>query len=494
MLNSLDYELPPTLSIRARAEDGKGGAVESAITIPVGNVIEDLDGDGVEDFYDPDDDGDGFSDLVELAYPSDPNDPNSLATQNPYDLEALNDFIIIKDQPQGTVIGGFAAKEPDGESVSFSLSDGNDSSTVLVDANGTLKVGNASAQLETGVVKIMIKASDPWGAFVEKEFEVMVFSNPADAVTGYLPLEESVPVGTEVGSFATVEEENASSYSYDQVLVGGVGDAAFEISPDGLLKVAQTLDYETVSTMFVGVRVTDAGGDMRVQYFGVNLINETKPVIDAFAPVASSNTEIRMSGEILDTGSIAGVSEVGFLISNSPILEFNQTGVSKVAVNLDGNGTTFQWSHQILNHEKIYFRAYGESLEGVALSLEETFLPDPGFQPTADLNAIKITDKSGWWESPWFGTFYGDSENGWIYHSSLGWAYAIQSPVRGVWLWCNELDWLWTDQQVHPFFYSISKANWFYMAVESSDSTLFFDYLNNDWFLRRPDSTEPKRK
>ena len=35
------------------------------------NVVEDLDGNGIEDLYDEDDDGDGFTDEEEIAYPSD---------------------------------------------------------------------------------------------------------------------------------------------------------------------------------------------------------------------------------------------------------------------------------------------------------------------------------------------------------------------------------------------------------------------------------------
>ena len=47
------------------------------------NVIEDLDEDGIEDFYDSDDDGDGFSDAEEIAYGSDPRDPDSVANTAP---------------------------------------------------------------------------------------------------------------------------------------------------------------------------------------------------------------------------------------------------------------------------------------------------------------------------------------------------------------------------------------------------------------------------
>ena len=46
------------------------------------NEIEDLDGDGVEDF-DTDDDGDGFSDKVENAYGSNLLDKQSVANAYP---------------------------------------------------------------------------------------------------------------------------------------------------------------------------------------------------------------------------------------------------------------------------------------------------------------------------------------------------------------------------------------------------------------------------
>ena len=41
------------------------------------NVIEDLDQDGLEDYFDADDDGDGYADSLEVSVGSDPNDSNS---------------------------------------------------------------------------------------------------------------------------------------------------------------------------------------------------------------------------------------------------------------------------------------------------------------------------------------------------------------------------------------------------------------------------------
>ena len=55
---SFDFETDPTLLIRVGVKDDFGGSTEASFTVFVTNVIEDLDGDGLEDAYDQDDDGD----------------------------------------------------------------------------------------------------------------------------------------------------------------------------------------------------------------------------------------------------------------------------------------------------------------------------------------------------------------------------------------------------------------------------------------------------
>ena len=57
-----------TYSIRARVTDQHGAFLENNFTISLLNQVEDLDNDGIEDFYDLDDDNDTFSDAVEIAY------------------------------------------------------------------------------------------------------------------------------------------------------------------------------------------------------------------------------------------------------------------------------------------------------------------------------------------------------------------------------------------------------------------------------------------
>ena len=79
-----DYETGPQVRpIGLIVFDQHNASLEGTVEIEILNVVEDLDGDGIEDYYDLDDDGDGFPDLVEIAYPSDPRDADSWANTPP---------------------------------------------------------------------------------------------------------------------------------------------------------------------------------------------------------------------------------------------------------------------------------------------------------------------------------------------------------------------------------------------------------------------------
>ncbi|MDG1172749.1 MAG: DUF5011 domain-containing protein, partial [Opitutales bacterium] len=77
-LHSFDYEEDPRKYILSvQVNDQFGGSFSRSFSAYVRNVVEDLDGDGVEDHFDIDDDGDGFEDSVEVAYGHDPDDNQS---------------------------------------------------------------------------------------------------------------------------------------------------------------------------------------------------------------------------------------------------------------------------------------------------------------------------------------------------------------------------------------------------------------------------------
>ena len=74
-----DYETDDrNYSITVWSTDEGGLSYDKNFTISLSNVVEDMDGDGTEDHYDDDIDGDGLTNAEELIYGSDPLDVNSV--------------------------------------------------------------------------------------------------------------------------------------------------------------------------------------------------------------------------------------------------------------------------------------------------------------------------------------------------------------------------------------------------------------------------------
>ncbi len=73
-----DYETnASTYTITVQAKDELNATTVKNFTVHLLNDVEDIDGDEIEDFYDDDIDGDGFSNQTELAEGTDPRDPYS---------------------------------------------------------------------------------------------------------------------------------------------------------------------------------------------------------------------------------------------------------------------------------------------------------------------------------------------------------------------------------------------------------------------------------
>jgi len=179
-LHSFDYETNTTShSIRLRVTDEHNASLEGNFTIALLNQIEDLDGDGTEDHYDSDDDGDGFSDSVETAYGSDPRDPNSVANVAPNAL-GLNDSNFSENQPAGTIVGEFNATDPDANAtLTFSLLSG--SNLFSLDSNGTLRTLH-SLDFETNSTSyaISVRVTDEHNTSLEGNFTIALLDDPSD--------------------------------------------------------------------------------------------------------------------------------------------------------------------------------------------------------------------------------------------------------------------------------------------------------------------------
>ena len=75
---SLDFETEPTIHfVKIRAVDDYNESIDRNFSIRLINVIEDIDEDGIEDFYDEDMDGDGFTNAEEITEGTNPRDQYS---------------------------------------------------------------------------------------------------------------------------------------------------------------------------------------------------------------------------------------------------------------------------------------------------------------------------------------------------------------------------------------------------------------------------------
>ena len=123
-----DYETGPQVRpIGLIVFDQHNASLEGTVEIEILNVVEDLDGDGIEDHYDLDDDGDGFPDLVEIAYPSDPRDADSWANTPPNPPATQDSPLLDENLPTGTRVAQFFCFDPDGDNLSFMVLDSGNS-------------------------------------------------------------------------------------------------------------------------------------------------------------------------------------------------------------------------------------------------------------------------------------------------------------------------------------------------------------------------------
>ena len=200
---SLDYEAGSSLSIRVRVTDEEGANYDKPFGISVTNVVEDLDKDGIENAFDTDDDGDGFSDAEEIAYGSDPMDAASVANQAPSGI-ALDNSDVIENSPAGTKIGDFLVSDPDDNNDSgayvVALVPGNGSTDNILFAVGTDGSLRTAAVLdfEANIEhSIRVRVSDEHNASLETVLEI-------SATNSFAPIVRTLPAAANENGIITL--------------------------------------------------------------------------------------------------------------------------------------------------------------------------------------------------------------------------------------------------------------------------------------------------
>ena len=287
-----DFETNSSFQIRAKVRDKYNLWIKQDFIIKVLNVVEDLDGDGTEDPYDDDIDGDGFTNAEELAYGSDPMDEKSVANAPPVitlkdeypEQVDKNGVFHIRIPENQTDIIQVTATDLDKDDLNFSIYGWQDLEHFEINAStGSLRFNHAPnfekpRDHDTdNKFGIFLRVSDgrvhqdqPVYIHVDDQNEAPVYFDAVDP----LRVLENQPIGTIVGELEAIDDDEGDVVTY-QLLKDRdpISNESFTLDENGTLRTAEVLDYEKNASLFIRAKATDKAGLITKKRFVVEVIN-----------------------------------------------------------------------------------------------------------------------------------------------------------------------------------------------------------------------------
>jgi hypothetical protein len=431
-----DFETNSTAyTIHVKASDQHNGALAQKFIIPLINIVEDLDQDGIEDFFDPDDDNDGFIDKYEITYGADPRDKNSLPNLAPTSIE-LSNKSFMETVPLGFKVASLSAIDPDINATHiFSFIDGNGSihnNLFNIDQNHSLTTSALFRyQEEVNSFSIRIRATDEHNASLDSSFSIKLIKDP-----GQHP---------QLGStIATINPNGRVSFSTPLYLDKNISQAKLKPTFNEWVQNGEKIPEDMV---FIGGSpwLNEETGENRSSTEVYNMIfGDSNTTLPVFNYLISQNERF---------------SKVAY--STSALLD---NGDLKASIfNLDENSTFFA------RVETLY--------DGKALISQPIRFTTPS-APFRWWQSLSEENLAGWRQSDWLGTFL-PHESGWIYHQSIGWLYAHPGKEDDFWFWSREFKWIWTKNGIYPFLFRNNTSNWLYILGEKDGKAVFHDYSIN---------------
>ena len=414
----LDYEANATLRIRAKVSDQHNASIAQTFIISVLNVVEDFDKDGIEDYYDPDDDNDGFSDADEIAYGSDPLDNSSVINKAPEGLK-MEGGEILENQPVATQVAqfiGIDADEYDNLTYRMIAPAQNEEFPFGLSPTGVLRSQKSfDYEVDEHNYSIRVRVSDDRNTSFEKSF------------TLYLRNQIEDMDGDKIEDF------------YDE-----------DIDGDGFNNDTELAE----------------GTDPRDPYSSPML-----PILNTISGYLDKNGSIILRGQVEANGD-AKISDFGFVLS--PSLSLRRNNAEDIWIRGEGRPTQFTLKVEKSPFEgDLYFRAWAKNVAGYGVGPVKKVIfaeePPLWWGTTEEL-------AGGWKNSSWLGAFRA-YDGGWIYHARLGWLYSSEAPKQSVWLWREKDGWLWTKSELWPYLWSQNTKDWLYLLPgKAGESAKFYDF------------------
>ena len=418
------------------------------------------------------------------------------ANQAPTDLNSTTALTVAENQPIGTIVGEFNATDPEGGTVIYSLVSGegdtHNSLFVLDEFTGVLSTNEPLIyDIHGPYLSIRIRAFDELGAWMDGVFTIQlieeeVMEPPRDFSLSNNRILENRPVGTLVGTFYVPLED---TFDFEYFLVSGSGDTGnqyFKLSSDGKLTTFVQFDYESKRGTSVRVSIQNKKGEAVEKVFQLIVENDTARAIVRTIPPKFRGRTLKVAGQLEDAGEISSEEKVklGILVSNRPIRggtsdkRAKRFDLYEGPLMLGAFGTNYSMPQ---GWRKAYVLAFAETFEGTSYGLLEVFEVPVNRSVDSWIGATALTASKGWWESPWLGTFYKSEESGWMLHLELGWVYPSPGKDGSLWLWKENLEWVWTDEKLYPFLFSATESNWMYFYGSHNQMRLFYHYGENKW-------------
>jgi len=415
-----DFETDPKeFAILAMAMDSEGARAEGIFTIDLLNEVEDLDGDAVEDHYDLDDDGDGFSDEEELAFGSDPRDANSVVNRPPEDIIMEGGELLENEQAGVDVAQLIGIDADEGDVLTFThLQSGDENNFPFVLSTTGLLTSTQILDYETHDLNytFSVQVADERNATFTKQFTVYLRN--------------------------VVEDMDGD----------GIEDP-FDDDRDG--------------DGFSNSDEVGEGTDPESAYSHSN-----RPIVTTSSARLETNGSILLRGKVLSDGQ-GKIQDHGFIISSSINLSRDPSAGTWVSAS-HGEKNDFHFNLEDNSFGSVfYFRAWAKNIAGNGISSIRKVVVSE--EASTWWGIVEELD-GGWMASSWFGTFRSYA-NDWIYHTQLGWIYAQDAPELSVWIWHESRGWLWTNESSWPYLWSDRGSDWVYLYPKKiNGKAVFFDF------------------
>ena len=189
----------------------------------------------------------------------------SLEVINTNDVPKIGDqnFSIAEDAPRGIVVGTVVASDADGDSLIYSIIEGNDDGVfAIAEKTGEITVSDNS-KLDFEAIpnyRLTVKVSDQeTGESATVTVGITNVNEAPETINlSHLSIPENSPENTIVGTLSTADPDNSDSHTYKLI---DDADGRFKLSGKTLVvNQGDKLDYETDTSHTITIKTTDRKG------------------------------------------------------------------------------------------------------------------------------------------------------------------------------------------------------------------------------------------